>query len=349
VRIRRVTIGAAAALTVVAALVAASVGSAKSAATFRVAVVTDIGSIQDKGFNELANKGRLVVEKKWDNSPIPVDTRLFVTKTAADRLPNLQAAAQQGYNLIFGVGFLMFEPLNVVAPAFPTRNFAGIDVTKFLLESDPKNYTGIQFAEHEAGYLVGFLAGLQVKRQGGKQIISAVGANNVPPILKFASGYVQGAKRANPQVKVLWNLANDPTFSDQAKCKEQALRQIAKGSQVVFQIAGQCGLGALSAAKEKKVWGIGVDADQSFLGAHMLTSALKKVDRAVISLTGLARAGRLPQQTDVLYTVKNGGVGLGKISPRVNKADIAKAKGAQRSIAFGRIKVKDLIKLKPVN
>ena len=88
------------------------------------------------------------------------------------------------------------------------------------LEQTPKNFTGIVFAEHEAGYLVGYLAGLTAKRQGGRQVISAVGANHVPAIVKFISGYIQGAKKANPRIKVIANYANDPTFSDQAKCKK---------------------------------------------------------------------------------------------------------------------------------
>ena len=137
------------------------------------------------------------------------------------------------------------------------------------------------FAEQEAGYLVGYLAGLEIKQQGGKQVISAVGANNVPAIVRYISGYIQGAKKANPGITVLANYANDPTFNDQAKCHETALGQIQKGSQVVFQVAGGCGLGALAAAKENKIWGIGVDADQRYLGPYMMTSALKRVNIAV--------------------------------------------------------------------
>jgi basic membrane protein A len=222
--------------------------------------------------------------------------------------------------------------------------FSGIDVTKFLLEASPANYTGVVFAEHEAGYLVGYLAGLTVARQGGKQVISSVGANAVPAIVKYMSGYVQGAKAANKKVKVLSNYANDPTFNDQAKCKEVALRQIALGSQVVFQVAGGCGLGALSAAKEKKVWGIGVDADQSYLGKHMLTSAVKKVDVSVVAITKLAKAGKLKGNTDVLFNVKNQGVGYGKVSKTVPKADIAKLNAVQKRIASGKIKVKEKVK-----
>jgi basic membrane protein A len=304
-----------------------------------MALVTDIGSLQDKSFNELANKGRIKVGRD-----LGIETRVYVTNKAEDRLPNLLAAASAGYDLVFGVGFFHAEHLNVVAPRYPNQRFAGVDVTKFLLSNNPKNYTGIVFAEQEAGYLAGYLAALVAKRQGGRQVISAVGANAVPAIVKYISGYIQGAKKANPAIRVIANYANDPTFSDQAKCKKVALRQIAQGSQAIFQVAGGCGLGALSAAKEAKIWGIGVDADQRYLGAHMLTSATKKVDLSVEIITKRAEVDRLQGQVDFRFSAKNGGVGLGSISPKVNPADVAAVKRVQRLMANGKIKVKETIK-----
>lgn len=332
-------VGVVLALVATTALIVSSAGSAKSEQAFTMAIVTDIGSLQDKSFNQLANKGRLAAQKK-----LGIQTRVYVTNKAEDRLPNLLAAATAGFSLVFGVGFFHAEHLNVVAPRYPDQMFSGIDVTKFLLEAKPTNYSGIVFAEHEAGYLVGYLAGLTAKRQGGKQVVSSVGANAVPAIVKYMSGYIQGAKKANPKIKVLSNYANDPTFSDQAKCKEVALRQIARGSQVVFQVAGGCGLGALSAAKEKKVWGIGVDADQFYLGAHMLTSATKKVDVSVVAITTRAKNGTLKGDTDYLFNIKNGGIGYGRVSKKVPKADVAKLDAIKKQIASGKIKVKETVK-----
>lgn len=337
-KIRKVTAGAVLGLIAMVALVMSATGSAQKS-DFRMAFVTDIGSLQDKSFNQLGNEGRIRVGKE-----LGIDTRVYVTLKAEDRLPNLLAAASAGYDLIVANGFFHAEGLNVVAPRFPRQKFVGIDVTKFLLPSDPQNYTGIVFAEQEGGYLVGYLAALTAKRQGGKQVISAIGANPVPAIVKYISGYIQGAKKANPKIRVIANYANDPTFSDQAKCKKVALRQIAQGSQAVFQVAGGCGLGALSAAKEHKVWGIGVDADQSYLGPHMLTSATKKVDVAVVVMTKRAYLDRLQGGVDFLLNVKNGKVGLGKVSPKVPAADLAAVKRIQRQIANGVIKVKPEIK-----
>lgn len=337
---RKATAAMMLALAALVALLATTASPAKTQADYKVALVTDIGSLQDRSFNELANKGRIAL----DNTD-GFETRLYETKTAADRLPNLIAAAQSGADLVFGTGFLMYDALDKVVPRFPNTWFAGIDVTTFLHSKRYPNYIGIQFAEHEAGFLVGYLAGLQVKREGKGNVIGAVGANNVPPILKYMSGYIQGAKLANPKVRTLVNFANDPTFSDQAKCKEQALNQIAKGARVIFQIAGGCGLGVHSAAKEKGIWSIGVDADQAYLGPQVLTSALKKVDISVLNVAKLLKAyPNTKGGRDILYTAKSGSVGLGTISPKVNPADVAKVKRIQKQLAQGKIKVVDILK-----
>ena len=107
------------------------------------------------------------------------------------------------------------------------------------------------------------------KAKGGRQVISAVGGQKIPSVDNWIAGYRAGAKKANPKIKVLIGYSNQFPSSAAPKCKEIALNQIAQGSQAVFQVAGGCGLGALDAAKQKKVWGIGVDADQALPGlAH---------------------------------------------------------------------------------
>ena len=102
-------------------------------------------------------------------------------------------------------------------------------------------------------------------------------------------------------------------FADQAKCKETTLNQIERGSKIAFMVAGQCGLGGLTAAKERKIWGIGVDADQSFLGKHILTSATKKVDVAVYDMIKAFKVNPRGFRGgyNANYTVRNGGVGFG--------------------------------------
>jgi basic membrane protein A and related proteins len=329
----------------VAALTAAIVGATASAqhgATVKVAIVTDIGGLNDKGFNHLANVGLQRAKKK-----LGVQGRVYITNSASDRTPNLQAAAQGGYGLVVAVGALYtFGPLDAVAPSFPRTHFAGIDVNWPDLSKKPTNVRGIQFREHEAGYLVGYIAGLEIARHPykGKQRVAAVGANKVPAIVRFLAGYRAGAKKANKKVTVDLVYANDPTFSDQAKCKETTLNEIGKGAGVVFEAAGQCGLGGLNAAKQKKVWGIGVDADQSFLGPHILTSATKKVDLAVYQAVAAYKKNPAGYRGgfNQNYTVKNGGVGYGKLSSKLSKSErlflTKKANVIKKLIAQGKIK-----------
>jgi basic membrane protein A and related proteins len=148
-------------------------------------------------------------------------------------------------------------------------------------------------------------------------VISSVGGQKIPPVDHYIAGYQAGAKAANPKIKTLNGYSQD--FVDQAKCKEIALNQIAQGSQVVFQVAGQCGLGALDAAKEKSLQGVGVDADQCYLGSHILTSAQKKVDVAVYDTVKAAQGGTFKGGEDQLFDLKNGGVGLGKLNAEGQK------------------------------
>jgi basic membrane protein A len=296
---------------------AVSSGQAAHRATIRVADVIDIGSLNDKGFNALSAVGLQRAQSK-----LGVEGRIFITQTAADRQPNLVAAAQQGYNLVIGVGVLFaFGPLPTVAKAFPKTTFAGVDVGQGDMGGPISNVRGIVFKEQEAGCLVGNIAALEVMREH-KNTISAVGANKVPAIVRFIAGYNYCAKRVSKSIKVLVNYANDPTFTDQAKCRATALTQIARGSRVVFQVAGQCGLGALDAAKTQHVWGIGVDADQSFLGPHILTSARKRVDQAVYDTIAefVKDPAAFKGGIDKTYDIKNAGVGFGKLSPNLPAA-----------------------------
>jgi basic membrane protein A len=126
-------------------------------------------------------------------------------------------------------------------------------------------------------------------------------------------------------------------WDDQAKCKELALNQIARGSGVVFQVAGGCGLGALNAAGERSRWGIGVDADQSFLGDHILTSAQKGVDAAVFLTIESLQDGEFKGGTNSTFGLREEGVGLGKVSPNVPKKDVDRVAEIEQQIADGKI------------
>ena len=273
----------------------------------KVGLVTDIGGLNDRSFNQLANEG---LERA--KSELGVEGRALTSESDADYVPNLSTLAQQKYDLVIGVGFLMSDSVNTVAKQFPDTNFAIIDFPQAALKDKPANVRGLLFKENEAGYLVGYLAAQYVKEKGGDQVISSVGGQKIPPVDAYIAGYQAGAKAVTPDIKTLNGYSQD--FVDQAKCKEIALNQIAEGAQVVFQVAGQCGLGALDAAKEKGVLGIGVDADQGYLGDHILTSAQKKVDVAVFETAKAVQDGAFAGGEDQIFDLTNDGVGLGKLN-----------------------------------
>jgi basic membrane protein A len=296
----------------------------------RVALVTDIGGLNDRGFNALANKG---LERAEDE--LGISGRVFISKSASDYVPNLTSAARDGYDLVIGVGFLMGDQLSSVAKEFPDTKFAIVDYPWAALKGAPPNAQGLVFAEQQAGYLVGVAAATVAK--GGT--VSAVGGQAVPAVVAFLAGYRAGVKATDPSEKILQGYSQD--FVDQAKCKELALTQINAGSKVIFAAAGGCGLGALQAAKERGLWGIGVDNDQSFLGSYILTSATKKVDVAVFDTIETVEKGTFEGGGDTLYDVSNDGVGYGEVSPDAPDRDalIEKLDDVSKQIASGDIKM----------
>ena len=313
------------------ALLASGAGgqAASGASTLKIGMVTDVGGLNDRGFNHLAYVGMLQAQKR-----LGVSIRVAESRSPADYIPNLAAFARQGYDLVLGVGYTEIGAMGAVAKRFPKTRFAIVDVANGDLAGKPKNVLGLLFHEEQVGYLAGYLAGLETKRLPGRDVVSSVAGEKQPPVDRFIAGYQAGAKRADPRVIAINGYSQD--FNDQAKCKAIALNQIAAGSVAVFAVAGGCGLGALDAARERKVWGIGVDSDQSFLGAHILTSATKKVDRAVFLAIKSVADGRFHGGNSV-YGLQDGGVGLGKISPRVPKSEAAALNRIQAQIVAGKI------------
>jgi basic membrane protein A len=300
-----------------------------AAKKIKIGLVTDIGGLNDRSFNALAYKG--LQKAKAD---LGADIRVLSSKQNSDYVPNLSSLARQKYDLIVANGFLMAESVEKVANSFPTVNFGIIDVQQAGMKSKPKNVQGLLFKEQEGGYMAGYLAGLFVKEKGGDQVISSVGGLDVPPVQHYIAGYQAGAEKANPGIKTL--NAYSQSFTDQAKCKELALNQIGEGSQVVFQVAGGCGLGALDAAKEKGLQGVGVDADQAYLGPYILVSAIKRVDNAVFLAAKAMQDGTFKGGTDTVFDAKSGGVGLGKVSA-AGEPFMTEVEKVQKEIAGGEI------------
>jgi basic membrane protein A len=308
----------------------AATTEAPAGSNIKVCLVTDIGGLNDRGFNSLANQGL-----EQAASELGVQTRVLESKSDADYIPNLSECGTGGYDLVISVGFLMGDATEAAAKQFPDSTFAIID---FAYEKPAANLQGLVFKEQETGYLVGYLAGLVTK----SNTVSSVGGQKIPPVDRFIAGFQKGVSDSNPQAKTLNGYSQD--FVDQAKCKEVALDQISKGSDVVFQVAGGCGLGALDAAKEKGVWGIGVDADQSFLGDFILTSAQKKVDQAVFQTIEKVVNGEKVGGGTTVFGLSDDGVGLGKVSPKVSQDLVDKVNAQKAKIINGEIEIPDTVK-----
>jgi basic membrane protein A and related proteins len=244
-----------------------------------VGLVTDTGGVNDRGFNEFSIAGLDQAAEE-----LGVETRIYVSRNADDYLPNLTEAADDGHGLVIAVGFLLGPSVIQVAQEYPDTSFAGVDQfyggegCEEQGTCEQPNALGMVYPSEEAGYLAGIVAAMMTETN----TVSTVGGIKIPPVDNWIAGFQQGVADTNPDVETLNAYSQD--FVDQAKCKEIALDQISQGSDVVFQVAGDCGLGAIDAACEQNKHAIGVDADQSAQGDCVITSALKPLQTSVSSV-----------------------------------------------------------------
>ncbi len=265
-----------------------------------------------------------------------VQGRVLQAAPNQDATGPLSLLARQRYDLVI-VGLPATDATVAVARRFPGTKFLVPDASRRDLTRPPKNIQGTVFRTEQAGYLAGYLAALMEKRRPGRDVIGAVGGYRFPGVDRWIVGYRAGAKRADPGIVVINTYSNN--FSNPTKCHAVALDQIAKGAGVLFNVAGGCGLGTLDAAREKGVWGVGVDVDQSFLGRHILTSALSRPDVAIRDAMDRLARGTFTTGGDTVFDLGNRGVGLGKISPEVPAPLLRKLDAVRRQIIAGRIRV----------
>jgi basic membrane protein A len=314
-------------------------GGDRQAKDITIGLVTDIGGLNDRGFNALAADGI-----KRAESELGVKARILESKSDSDYIPNLSTLAEEGVDLSISVGFLMGDATRQAAEEFPDTSYAIIDYAYEEKDALP-NLQGYLFKEQEPGYLAGYMAGLVTKEDGrrtnAENVVSTVGGQAIPPVDRFIAGFQKGAKDANPRVRTLNAYSQD--FVDQAKCKEIALDQIAKGSDVVFQVAGGCGLGALDAAREKDVWGIGVDKDQASSGPQVLTSALKRVDVAVFEAVQAIVDGNFKGGGAITLGLAEDGVGLGKISADAPEDIVSQVEQQAEKVKRGEVEIPDQV------
>ncbi len=302
----------------------------------RIGVVTDVGRLDDASFNQFSNQGALDAANE-----LGAEHRVIVTQEIADYRTNIDSLIAEGFNVIVTIGFLIGTDTAMAAKDNPDVFFIGVDQGVCVDEEgnpDPTftcagdaatllpNYQGVVFSEAEPGYLVGIIAA-HISESG---VIGSVRGTDVPAVVAFHEGYANGARSVNPDIEVL-SVEADPNpeigFDNPARGREIATQMIDQGADVIFQIAGNTGRGALEVACDRGVWGIGVDVDQHEslpeLASCIVTSAEKKLQQTVHAVI-VSIANDEFQAGTVVYNAQSDPPGIG-IAPFHEHADLISA------------------------
>jgi basic membrane protein A len=294
----------------VAASEAQSVAPSAALTPIKVGVVTDVGQLEDKSFNQSSNEGALAAAEASGG-----EHDVIVTQAISDYAANIQTLVDNDFDVIVTVGFLIGTDTAIAAKANPEVTFIGVDQGICVDENgDPDatftcagdaatllpNYQGIVFAEAQPGYLAGIVAA-SLSKSG---TIGAVGGTNVPAVVNYWRGYENGAKSVNPDITVLYQETDpDPAkgFNDPTKGRALAEQFISQDADVIFQIAGLTGQGVLEAVCDAELHGIGVDVDQAVslpnLAPCIVTSAEKKLKDTVQAVIESAASGNFQAGT----------------------------------------------------
>lgn len=271
---------------------------------FCVGLVTDVGKIDDKSFNQSAWEG--VNQAK--EAGIADQVQYIETTDSKDYAKNIGTFADEGYDVIVTVGFGLGEATNIAAAQYPNVKFLGVDQFQaWEFDGDDStnidNVAGLNFPEDNAGFLVGALAAMM--SETGK-IGSVCGTDAVPPVWRFGEGYKAGAAYVDAEmgttteVFVVYHndVGFDKTFTDPEWGKATADSMIDQGADVIFGAGGKTGNGAVTAAAQRGVYAVGVDTDQYYVlpeaASRMLSSAMKLITPGVFNLIKLASEGNYP-------------------------------------------------------
>lgn len=301
-----------------------------------VGVVFDIGGKDDRSFNAAAWEGA-----KQAAGELPIVLRDVEPGDPTSIEPAMRAFAERGYDIIIGVGFAQTPIMQQVAKDYPNLNFAIIDGAVPPEEQLP-NVAYLLFKEHQGSYLVGMIAA----RKSETGTIGFIGGMDIPLIHKFATGYEEGARAVNPNVRVLTNFVGvtDAAWNNPGKGKELALAQIGKGADVIFTAAGNSGLGAFDAVEQNNKFVIGVDSNQNWVKpGHVLTSMVKRVDTAVYQIIKDRVGGAFKGGVHV-YGLENEGVSyaLDKFNESLIAPEVLReVDAAKQKIMAGQIEVTD--------
>ncbi len=256
-----------------------------------VGLVTDVGEVDDKSFNQSAWEG---VQQAADE--LGAFVKYVETKDAKDYAANIQLFAEKDYDVIVTVGFALGEATVTEAANYPNINFIGVDQWQ---AEDKANVAGLLFPEDKAGFMAGALAA-QMSETG--TIAAVLGTDLVPPVVAFKEGYEAGARYINPDINLISTYhpgGMDVAFVDPEWGATTAKQAIDQGADVVFGAGGKTGNGALiEVASHEGVLCIGVDTDQweTVPEAHpcLITSAMKLITPGVFDLISASAAGEFP-------------------------------------------------------
>jgi basic membrane protein A and related proteins len=313
----------------------------------KVGIVFDIGGKNDRSFNAAAWEGVQRAEKDLD-----IELRDVEPGNPTSIEPAMRAFAERDFDLIIGIGFAQGPIMQKVATDFPKIKFAIVDGVIF--EADGKtpksNVASLVFREHEGSYLVGMIAASKSK----SGVLGFIGGMDIPLIHKFETGYEEGAKSINPNIKVLDNYVgvNDAAWNNPGKGKELTLSQMDKGADVIFTAAGNSGLGAFDAVEQfgkdengnAKRFVIGVDSNQNGLKpGFVLTSMVKRVDNAVYDVVKEVLGGNFKGGFHVFGLDKDGvAYSMDEFNKELIPRDVLdKVEIAKKKIVAGEIKVTD--------
>ena len=258
---------------------------------FTVAMVTDVGGVDDKSFNQSAWEGLKAFGKENGLTKGKGGYDYLQSKSDADYSTNLNKLSREKFDLVYGIGFLMQAAVEEIAKQQKDTNFAIVDA-----EVKQPNVASILFKEQEAAFLAGVAAALQTKSNH----IGFIGGMEIPVIERFEAGFLAGVKAAKPEVKV--DVQYSGAFDKAELGQSIASKMYSSGADVIFHAAGGTGNGLFKEASDRKakdpskeIWAIGVDRDQNDMGPDVvLTSALKRVDVAVQDLSKKAKDGNFP-------------------------------------------------------
>lgn len=312
----------------------------------KVGIVFDIGGKNDRSFNAAAWEGVQRAEKELNVCLYDVEPG---NPTSIE--PAMRAFAEKNFDLIIGVGFAQGPIMERVARDYPNIKFAIVDGV--ITDKDGKpfpNVASLVFREHEGSYLVGMIAAEKSKTG----VLGFVGGMDIPLIHRFKTGYEEGARSINPNIKVVDNYVGvtDHAWNDPGKGKELALSQIEKGADVIFTAAGNSGLGAFDAVEkfgkgengEARKFVIGVDSNQNMVKpGFVLTSMVKRVDNAVYNVVEEVRNNNFQGGFHVFGLDKDGVAYAVDENNRalIPEDVIKKVEEAKSKIVAGEIKVTD--------